>query len=426
MPDPFQRFYRTAPLDLGCLTDLPHRHFRFFLKSGRFLKVDRRIRNEERFRSWLVQYGPRDVYYSVSCWLNPEILGRRTGTPLTANIILSSDIVFDIDRSPFTIKNLEEARRDTFRLVRFLAENRYEIRYIAFSGSKGFHVVCRDPGRYPFTDPFEREDQIKAARSMLLDSVISEGIRVDGKVTLDTRRIFRVPGTINSKTGYVCVLLSESQLSMPAKEILKTVPRISISTPWIPFRGNDVPLRGLGIIHWLLDRFGVRWGAAPFSYASFITSRVPGVSRLIPFFEYPARISPEKAEHRLMAVQDEYGLSDIYLFKSKSSVSAICLSTFQRRRVEKIVRASGSRDYGTLLKYGRQFFRVGSRMDVHGHETETSPVFIMTIPADNHGNLRFVSSPHREFLARFSVPVRTYQNTHGTGPVLMSHTIVEH
>jgi len=80
---------------------------------GTFLKLQDRIRSEEVLRRWLVRYRPSDVYYSTSCWLVPENLGRRERTPLSDNIFLSSDIVFDIDRSPFSLENLELARQDT-------------------------------------------------------------------------------------------------------------------------------------------------------------------------------------------------------------------------------------------------------------------------------------------------------------------------
>ena len=59
---------------------------------------------------WLIRYRPYDVYYSTSCWLVPENLGRRERTPVSDNIFLSSDIVFDIDRPPFSFSTLDQAR----------------------------------------------------------------------------------------------------------------------------------------------------------------------------------------------------------------------------------------------------------------------------------------------------------------------------
>lgn len=426
MTDPVQQFYRLTPLDLSCISDLPHRHFRLFTKNGHFLKVDRRIRDEKRLLTWLCRFAPNDVYYSVSCWLNPEILGSRYGTPLSNNIFLSSDLVFDIDRSPFTIKNLEDAKNDTLHLLGFLRESNYRVKYCAFSGSKGFHIVAHDPERYPCPSPFDREDCVIKSRSLLLDRITAEGITVDRKVTLDTRRILRVPGTINSKTGYVCTVLDEKEIQQPVKEILKTVPRVPLTTPRIPLLGDDTPLRGTCIIQWLLNRFGVRLGAPDFSYARFVTNKVPGINRMIPFFEFPSRMGLAKAEKNLTDIQAEYNLSDLYLFTSESSISALSLRTFEFRRVAKIVRAAGSRDLGSLLKNRRQFFRVGNRTDTAGHPIEPAPSFVKILEGCEHGNQQFVSHPHREFLRSSGVPVCKYPHVHGRGDVMMTHTILEH
>jgi hypothetical protein len=365
------------------------------------------------------------VYYSVSCWLNPEVLGRRYGTPLTSNIILSSDLVFDIDRSPFSLHNLEDARVNTIRLLGFLRENNYTIRYCAFSGSKGFHVVAQDPQRYHCASPFDRESLAIEARLRLLDRITDEGIIVDQKVTTDTRRILRLPGTINSKTGYICTILNDTQVQLPIKEILNIVPRVVVPAPRIPFVGNDTPF-GRRMIQWLLNRFGVRLGAPKFSYASYVTNKVPGIRRMVPFFEFSSRMGLAKVEKILLDVQAEYNLSDIYLFTSESCISAISLRTFQFRRIAKIVRASGSRDYGSFLKFRHQFFRVGKRTDIAGCLIESAPSFVKILRGDGPDNLQFVSRPHWEFLHSFDLPLLEYSNAHGCGEVMMTHTIIEH
>jgi DNA primase catalytic subunit len=145
MPDPIRSYYQDNLPDLSSLTDLTRRHFRILLPSGTFLKVQDRIRDGATLQQWLVRYRPSDVYYSTSCWLSPENIGSREKTPLSANIFLSSEIVFDIDRSPFSLKKLELAHKDTLDLLAFCEKRDFQIKYIAFSGSKGFHVICSDP-----------------------------------------------------------------------------------------------------------------------------------------------------------------------------------------------------------------------------------------------------------------------------------------
>lgn len=426
MTDPFRSFYQHHLPDLSAITDLHHRHFRFLLMQGTFLKLQHRIRSEDELRRWLVRYRPADVYYSTSCWLVPENLGRRERTPLSDNIFLSSDIIFDIDRSPFSRENLELARGDTLRLLQYCDTSHTVVKYIAFSGSKGFHVVCADPCRYHDPSPFVREDMAKAARKEIVARVLEEGIAIDTKVTVDTRRIIRVPGTINSKTGYICTVLSREQLSEPVGTILKYLPRVNAGTPLIPARGDDCPLRGSRSIAWLCHRFGVRSKPqSRYSFGTFLVSSVPGTPLQVPLFSFPVNARTERVESRLITVQEQYGLSDIYLYRSSTGISAICLRTFPIRRLEKIIKASGSTNFGTLVKYRQLFFRVGEVRNEDQTLLEGTPVFVKTLEATEENNARFVSRPHYQFIREFVPALRTYPRMHGEGPVILTHTVSE-
>jgi hypothetical protein len=426
MSDPFRSFYQHNSPDLSAITDLPHRHFRILLPRGTFLKLQDRIRSEEVLRKWLVRYRPSDVYYSTSCWLVPENLGRRERTPLSDNIFLSSDIVFDIDRSPFSVENLELAREDTLKLLAFCDDNRLSVKYIAFSGSKGFHVICADPRRYDDPSPLVREDRAKAARKEIIGRVLADGIAIDTKITADTRRIIRVPGTINSKTGYVCTVLSREQLAEPVSTILKYISRIDPGTPLIPARGDDRPLRGTRIISWLCHRIGVRSKPTPaFSYSTFLVSSVPGTTLQVPLFTYPPYSRIERIEPLLIAVQEQYGLPDIYLYRSVTGISAVCLRTFPLRRLEKIIKASGSVNYGTLVKYKQLFFRVGEVRDENGNLISGPPEFVKILPAQEENNARYISRPHYDFLKDFVPGLREFPRMHGKGSVIITHTVNE-
>jgi DNA primase catalytic subunit len=432
MTNPLREYYKESKPNLNCITDLSHRHFRFMLNGGRFLKINDRIRNEDVLKKWLVRYSPSDVYYSTSCWLKPEILGRREKTPLAANIFLSSDIVFDIDRSPFSKRNLEKARIETLRLIDFIdsvGRDNYEIRYIAFSGSKGFHVVCNDLGRYESDNPLRREDIAKEKRRGILEKIQSEEIDVDGKITVDTRRIIRVPGTINSKTCFVCTVLSRGQIEKPIDDVLKYVSRVNINTPKIPFLGDESMLRMVRKIPGHLNRLGVRL-MPQFYYCSFLVNCVPGIKRQIPFFEYPSGRNIKRIEAELNRLQNDYNLSDIYLFKSRSRISGICLRTLQTRRLEKIMNASSSININSLIKYKQLFFRVGPKRDQNKRVLEPAPEYVRTIKAEGannpkSGNSNFISRPHYMFLKGFGVPMHQYEFMHGRGDVFLTHAIVE-
>ncbi|MFA4823582.1 MAG: hypothetical protein WC593_00340 [Methanoregula sp.] len=432
MSDPIRSFYQQHTPDLSAITDLSHRHFRILLPRGTFLKVQDRIRDSVTLQQWLVRYRPSDVYYSTSCWLSPEQIGRREKTPLSANIFLSSDIVFDIDRSPFSFENLESARWDTQDLLAFCAKKKLPVKYIAFSGSKGFHVVCSDPHRYDDPNPLAREDQAKAVRREIIAGISDEDINIDPKITADTRRILRVPGTINSKTGYLCTVLSASQLEQPVEQILKYIPRVDPLTPLIPQTGaiprggDERPLRGCRIISWLCHRLGVRSKPQPsFSYATFLVNAVPGIDRQIPFFVYPPRRSLHNIVLELATLQETYGLSDIHLYRSETEISAVCLRTFPLRRLEKIIAASSSINYGLLLKYRQLFFRVGEKQDDHQQVCASAPVFIRSIPAPPKNNDHFVSCPHYKFFSHYGLSHPEYPRMHGEGEVFLTHVAFE-
>ena len=426
MSDPIRSFYKHHLPDLSRITDLPHRHFRILLPSGTFFKVQDRIRDAATLQHWLVRYRPSDVYYSTSCWLAPENLGRRERTPLSCNIFLSSDIVFDIDKSPFSCANLECARQDTLRLVTFCEDEHIPVRYIAFSGSKGFHVVCSDTNRYDNPHPLAREDAAKQVRKEIIARVNEEGIAVDTKITKDTRRIIRVPGTINSKSGYVCSVLTLEQLQEPVSAILKYIPRVDPITPVIPPVGDERPFQVHRIISWLRNRFGVRSKPISlFSYATFLVNSVPGIDRQIPFFVYPSHRNLDRIESELVVVQEIYKLSDIYLYRSEKEITAVCLRTFPLRRLEKIIGASTSTNYGTILKYRQLFFRIGETRDEYQQVLAAAPRYETTIHAPEVNNQHFVSLPHLRFFSEGSLPMRTYQRMHGSGDVFLTHTIIE-
>ncbi len=425
MTDPVRSFYRSNLPNLDGITDPSRRHYRILLPRGTFFKIPDRIRSPATLRTWLVRYRPSDVYYSASCWLAPERLGQREKTPFSDNIFLGSDIVFDIDRAPFSPASLELARQDALRLVAFCDANNLPVRYIAFSGSKGFHVICSDTVRYPSPDPGEREAMAKERRRTILARVLDEGIAVDPKITPDTRRIIRVPGTINSKTGYVCTMLSREELDRPIREILKWVPRVQTCTPSIPATGDESSLRGFRIISWLRHRFGVRSEPPPkISYATFLSSAVPGIDRQVPIFTWPARRSLRKIEAELASIQEQYRLSDIFLWRSEGEVAALSLATFPLRRLEKIVGASTSTGQGTLLRYHQLYFRVGTTCGTDGRVLAGSPVYYKTLHATRENNGRWISRPHYRFLADF-LPLPDYPRMHGTGEVFFTHSVIE-
>ena len=181
-----------------------------------------------------------DLYISTSRWLDPIDLPRLRDKERPHPILLDHLIVFDIDVAPLSLKNLEKARTIAIDLHDYLdSDTSMEFLSCSFSGSKGFHLFYLDLDREKFAieDPKEREETVRASRKELLTQVIEKGLDVDERVTADTRRIIRLPGSIHGTTGYQCTVLTLEHLRKPLRELLEDIPRID-SSQKIPKRAR--------------------------------------------------------------------------------------------------------------------------------------------------------------------------------------------
>ena len=208
--------------------------------EGRWVTASRRIRNHQTLAKAIGKDAVSDLYISTSRWLNPIDLPRLRDKEQPHPILLDHLIVFDIDVAPLSLKNLEEARTTALGLHDYLAsDTSMEFLSCSFSGSKGFHLYYLDLDRDKFAieDPKEREEMVRESRKQLLTQVLEEGFNVDNRVTADTRRIIRLPGSIHGTTGYQCTVLGLEQLKKPLKDLLEDIPRIE-SAQKIPKRAR--------------------------------------------------------------------------------------------------------------------------------------------------------------------------------------------
>ncbi|MCE5316798.1 MAG: hypothetical protein LLG04_05480, partial [Parachlamydia sp.] len=277
LPEMISAYYGSSSIDLSALSNVNFRHFRFRLEDGSFYKVPRKIRVWNDLKKQILKTLPLDVYYSSACWLNPHKIGSRTEGNVLKNLLISCDLVFDIDVNGTEIKNFEGARKQAILLKNYLISNKIEVRYLAFSGSKGFHVVSNDPwvDEKRFEDPAKREKYAIEKRRQFAKEAKAQGLFFDEKVTVDTRRIIRLPGSINSKTGLACTVLSDDQAKLGIEKIFKLATTNGIITPRIPsLRGDDQGLRPAQSL-----RKGGRLGVRPILdthyFSTFMTNNVP-------------------------------------------------------------------------------------------------------------------------------------------------------
>jgi len=397
-------YYKSNPVDLATTSPVKFRHFRFRLEDTSFYKVKCKIRDSRDLREHLIKKAPLDVYYSTACWLNPHILGSRVEKDVLKNLMISCDLAFDIDRGGKL--KLEDARQQAIGMNEFLKSKGISVRYSAFSGSKGFHVVCDDPWNDEITEenPRKRESEAIERRKRIVQEAKEKGIVFDEKVTVDTRRIIRLPGTINSKTGSVCTVLSKKELESDIYEIVKLARRHAISTPRIPLRRRVREMTHdfiMGKIPGLVGRLGVR--PTPEErpcYSTFITNNIPGTRLKIPMLEFGGWRKIEEITGVIKKVQRQYGLGDVFIFGDGNRFTAFGLKAVSRRRAEKILFAAGSMNLNACKKYGCTFMRVGKTVGMNGKVTSREPELIRVLQSDLRGQ---ASRTHFEFLSSLGV-----------------------
>jgi DNA primase catalytic subunit len=400
------------PPNIKLITDINKRHFRFLLSNRRFLKIKDTIHNSKDLQRWLVKLKPFDVYYSTSTYLDPTSVTPRPGLDDywgPGNIVLGNDIAFDLDRQPLSILNLERARNDAVKLLAFMKNKGYTLKYLAFSGSKGFHLVFEDFDKQIEEDFKLREKKIIEKRKKLVKEIKELGVVIDSSVTVDTRRIIRLPGTINSKTGYCCSYVSEETLNSPVSN-------------WI----DDILVLPN---HLKIPRFNwkkitkskrKKFKKAPkrdtkYAYSTYISSSVLGTSGRHAVLASFSLISQKRIIEILLKAQKEYDLTDIYLFKLPNNYQAICLKTVQRNRYQKILDYTKSSSANQLRRYNRVSLRMGPLVDSDMNIIEPSAKFetiIECLPAIRDKN--YVSQGHIIFLKKHGFTPLAYPKIHGS------------
>jgi hypothetical protein len=401
------------------------RHFRLRLLDGTFHKVKQKIHGSEDLRECLVKYEPLDVYYSTATWLNPHLIASRLDKDILKNIYISCDLSFDIDISN-KIQTLTEAKTQAVSVNDFLESKGFKIRYSAFSGSKGFHIVCDDPwaSEEDELEPLKREQKAIAKRKALVQEASVEKILFDEKVTVDTRRIIRLPGSVNSKTGLVCTPLSKKELEGDIEAILKLATCEDFSAPRIPQREMTAP--SANKISGSQGRLGVRPRPEEnISYSLYYTNNIPGTQLKIPILEFEGWMPRESLDKIIEKTQRQYHLGTVYVFGDDEKYWGVSLKALSRRRVEKILTFSGSININQSKKYGCTYTRIGKSIGVDGDTTQSEPALLKIIEYQLTGQM---SRTHYEFFISLGIILREKGNLFcgaGLDKLELVHAVVE-
>jgi DNA primase catalytic subunit len=242
--------------------DSGFRQFRFFIWDDKRERIIVRVikdnfRHKSTLLKWLRKLVPLHVYYTTTAWLNPQGIGpdptgkhgkakmKKKGWCLEKyhNTMLYQGLYFDVDYDNADynegVNMLMELDKQLTEMLPRLAAKRYGVncqhivadglnlddKTFVFSGSKGFHLVYEDwqsdrltgdcKLRYENQHVNDRHGMNRAGKGSIVNTLKNNPkLLLDWEVTVDTRRIIRVPGTVHGKTLRVCKVVDPSEITL--------------------------------------------------------------------------------------------------------------------------------------------------------------------------------------------------------------------
>jgi hypothetical protein len=211
-------FYKTANIETP--NDISHRHFRLLLENGEWMKLFR-IKDIEELRKYLIRFSPIKAYISVSCFLEPELVGlkwktNQAGYKYLPNIIISTDFVCDFDDGVASLEQMLKAYKylKTLGFERFKAVRTY----------RGFHLhildfFTKECQKNMPASPIARETYLTSKKKELCTKLESNGIEFDKPISIDTRRVIKLWGSLSDDT-FICKAYSDPM--QLAKEFIQS------------------------------------------------------------------------------------------------------------------------------------------------------------------------------------------------------------
>ena len=408
----FHQYYQNNEVDISWLSKPSQHEFRWRCSDGRWRKSNRRVSSIETFRKAIFQDNPADIYFSTSSWLNPIDLPRLSDETRPHPILLNHLIVFDIDFSPLSFENLEKARETTLNLHNWIKENYdYELLSISFSGSKGFHLFYNDLDRTLFSieDAKKRENAVKEERNKLLQEVLLAGFKVDPRITADTRRIIRLPGSIHGKTGLLCHRIGLEMLETNVESWINKVPSYytDLEIPKTAKVQNKKEVK-----KYIQDE---NKETTEFSYMMEVSNHLPGTkdrSALIFWTPYSWGTGAECFE-RLNALIEMGNLSYCAIFSDGERILFICPESITRAKVVKVLNDLGMEKLSENLKQREHYWvRISGIMRDDGL-WYNEPKFISIIK--NNNSKSTYSKSHLTLLTKLGVAIDKSQHENISG-----------
>ena len=411
----FNQYYQNHQVDISWLEKPSQHEFRWRCFDGSWRKSKRRVSSIETFGKSINQDNPTDIYFSTSSWLDPVNLPRLSDETRPHPILLNHLIVFDIDFTPLSLENLEQARITTLKLHNWIEKNyAYELLAISFSGSKGFHLFYNDLDRTLFSieNAKDRENAVKAERNKLLQEVLLAGFKVDPRITADTRRIIRLPGSIHGKTGLLCHRISLETLSNSVDlwidQVPNFYPELNIpKTAKTQVNKNKKPME---------KQFSnEQKQTTEHSYMIEVSNHLPGTkdrSALIFWTPYSWGTGTE-CFNRLNTLIERENLGYCAIFSDGERILFICPESITRAKVIKILTQIGLEKLANTLEIrGHYWVRISGVMEDDGI-WHNEPNFISIIN-DKYSQATY-SKSHLTLLTKLGVAVDKSQHQNLSG-----------
>ena len=207
---------------------LPNSQFRQYKlrKNERWFVLNKKIRTSQQLLEYINKINPTDVYQSVSYWLNPTRLGSKKFNAPTykgdktiikeahsnyflSSIFLGSDYIMDFDDKDY--KNGQEDSRSNLELAKLKLQEIGFKEFLTMRTGRGYQLLVMDFNEWAKKDmkavmPRDREDFYLVKMRKLTRMLLASKIRWDYRVSVDTRRIFRVPNSVHNNGNIIKVL----------------------------------------------------------------------------------------------------------------------------------------------------------------------------------------------------------------------------
>ena len=177
---------------------------------------------------------------------------------------------------------------------------------------------------------------VKDNRNKLLQEVLLAGFKVDPRITADTRRIIRLPGSIHGKTGLLCHRISLETLETQIDLWIHDVPSFFANID-IPKLAKVKPKKVNQSSKKITKQ--VREELVDQTYMLEVSNHLPNTkdrSSLIFWTPYSWGIEAVCLERLENLVRAE-NLADSYIFSDSQRILFICPEAFTRAKVVKLL-----------------------------------------------------------------------------------------